>query len=89
MDVNERFNEILLGLVEKDKTIVLDIANVDFISSTGFGILANTNGKLKQFDKELIVLMPTDNVKRVFDILDFKHVLPIFETNDELREYLK
>ncbi|MCK5684303.1 STAS domain-containing protein [bacterium] len=89
MDVNDKFNDVLLDLTEQGKNIVLDIANVDFISSTGFGVIANCNGKLKQEDNQLIILSPTNNVQRVFEILDFKHILPILNTPKELKEYFE
>lgn len=89
MEVNDKFNEVMNDLVEKGKNIILDIANVDFISSTGFGVIASTNGKLKQENNKLIILSPTLNVQRVFEILDFKQILPIVQTPQDLDDFFE
>jgi anti-sigma B factor antagonist len=61
--------------------LVLDMANVDFISSAGLWVLVNAQKKCKRFNRgELVIAGMT---KRVHDALDLAGFIPYFKIFDD------
>ena len=50
------------------KDIIIDMANVRFIDSTGIGLLVQTYKKLKQMGNKITILNAQENVRKVFRI---------------------
>ncbi len=81
-------NEICGILAEATKTLVLDMAGVDFITSAGIGAIAKTKASLKQRGGDLAMVNLQPQVKKVFEIMRLLPVLNVFEDKEELDEYL-
>lgn len=76
------FRDCLDSTIEKDPAgIVVDLKKVNFINSTGIGILAAAHGRLKDLDKKLVLLNVRTEVVRVLTIIGFDSL--IFMTDDE------
>lgn len=66
--------------------IIIDMSKVSFISSAGIGITVKAQSLLKPKGLEVRVAAPTEEVKKVYDLLGFSHVVKIFPTlNDALK----
>lgn len=69
---------------EGNYKLVLDLTDVDFTSSAGLWVLANTQKKCKRFNRGEVVLSGLQ--KRVYDALDlagFIHYFKIFEDSTQ------
>ena len=88
IDVNDKFSALLKELDEMGKSIVIDLSRVDYISSTGFGVIARTQNNLKEENKKVFILNPTLSVKRLLEIINFDKLIPIIHDLKEINGYL-
>lgn len=63
--------------------VVLDLRNVDYLSSAGMRMLLSTTKKLKGQSGKLVLASVTPNVMDVLKISGFDHVLDIAGTREE------
>ena len=81
--------ELCRILAENVKTLVLDMAGVDFISSAGIGAVTKAKVTLKRQGSDLAMINVQPQVIKVFEIMRLKSVLNVFESAQELDEYLE
>lgn len=62
---------------ERNYKLVLDMTNVEFISSAGLWVLVNAQKKCKRFNRGEVVL--TSLSKRLHDALDLAGFIPYFK----------
>ncbi|MGL5311853.1 MAG: STAS domain-containing protein [Peptostreptococcaceae bacterium] len=48
--------------------IKIDLTNLDYIDSTGLGVMIGVLKKLKAEEKEIYIMNPKSNVKKIFTI---------------------
>jgi anti-sigma B factor antagonist len=65
------------------RNIVVDLAKVTFIDSTGLGIFAMCSGKLKSAGGELRLAAPSQPVEQVFKLTKVDTILSIYPTIGE------
>lgn len=70
------------------RTLVLDMGEVSFISSTGIGVIIKTKESLKKRNIESTLIHLQPQVKRVFEIMQLLPTLNVFASRDELDDYL-
>lgn len=74
----------LLGMIANgDKHLVLDMADLDYISSAGLRVLLIAAKKIGSTDGKLGVASPKDHVREVFDLSGFTDILDLYATRDE------
>lgn len=74
----------LMALVDKDKSIILDLGDIDFISSAGWWSIIRVQKELKKnTQKDLVLAQLCENVR---DSMDLIGILPYFSVYDELVE---
>ena len=79
-----RLRQALIDLVEGGAThIVVDMSAVDFLDSTGLGVLVGGLKRVKSNDGELRLVVTQDRIMKIFDITGLAKVFPIFDTTDE------
>src|SRR5213080_2775492 len=79
-----RLRQALIDLVEGGATqIVVDMSAVDFLDSTGLGVLVGGLKRVKSNDGELRLVVSQDRIMKIFDITGLAKVFPIFDTTDE------
>ncbi len=81
-------NEITNAFERDIKTLVIDMSSVKFISSAGIGVIfkAKTTATRKDANFAMINLQP--QVEKVFEIMRILPTLNVFESVEELDEYL-
>ena len=84
--LEREFRRILAANV---KTLVLDMAGVDFISSAGIGAVTKAKVTLKRQGSDLAMINVQPQVIKVFEIMRLKSVLNVFESTEELDGYLE
>ncbi len=65
------------------KNIILDLAEVEYLSSAGMRMLLSTTKKLKTISGKIVVCSVTSNVMDVLKMSGFDHVLAIVSDRDE------
>jgi anti-sigma B factor antagonist len=80
--------EICRILTKACKTLVLDMAGVDYITSAAIGIIAKTKASLKKNNGDLAMINLQPQVKKVFEIIRLLPTLNVFASKEELDKYL-
>ena len=60
--------------------LVLDLTAVDFIDSTGLGVVVGSLRRLRAHDAELSVVCPEQRIRRVFEMCDLDRVFALHAT---------
>ena len=65
----DQFKEYLYKLIDKEiRSIRFDLSNLDYIDSTGLGVMIGVLKRIKVQNKEIYIESPKDNVKKIFSI---------------------
>ena len=78
-----RFRERLIELVSEGKNqIVVDLEGVDFLDSTGLGVLVGGLKRLRSNDGDLSLVCTQSRILKVFEITGLTKVFAIHDTVD-------
>ena len=78
-----RLREQLIGLVSSERyRIVVDLEAVDFIDSTGLGVLIGALKRVRSHDGDLALICSEPRVLRVFEITGLDRVFAIHPSLD-------
>lgn len=78
-----RFRERLVELVnEGERQVVVDLGQVDFLDSTGLGVLVGGLKRLRSHDGDLRVVCTSPRILRVFEVTGLDQVFSIHESVD-------
>jgi len=69
--------------LSRENSILVDISEVSFISSSGLGLLFNSNSRLKSKGKKLVVYGAKDEIRRLFAVTRIDSHIIICENSDE------
>ena len=75
-------------MAEPVKILVLDMAGVDYITSSGIGTIVKAKTSLKRRGGNLAIINLQPQVEKVFEILRLIPVMEVFASREELDEYL-
>jgi len=85
----ERLDKQITKLLGKKITaLILDLADVDYISSAGVGAIIKAKMSLMRNYGDLAILNPQPQVRKVFDIMKLLPAMNVFANIKELDEYL-
>ena len=74
----DKLKEHLHTLVEKKIVdMKIDLTNLDYIDSTGLGVMIGVLKKLKISDKEIYIINPKNNVKKIFTITGLDKIFKV------------
>jgi anti-sigma B factor antagonist len=65
------------AVADHDGDVVVDLAGVTFMDSTGLGVLATAYKRLGREGRRLVIKSPTRNVRRVLEVCRLDEVLAI------------
>ncbi|GHU67589.1 anti-sigma factor antagonist [Clostridia bacterium] len=63
------------ALSEKKQNIIVDLANLNYIDSTGLGVIISVYGSIKKDGYSIKLLNPRDNVKKLLNISGLDRIL--------------
>lgn len=66
---------------------IIDISEVRYMNSSGIGVLITILTKLRNKDGEVVLLNPSDQVKKLLLITKLNNIFTIFETKEEAITY--
>lgn len=76
--------EKLLGLVDRgENQLVVDCAQLDYISSAGLRVFLVTAKRLTRTKGTLVVSTLNDHIKQVFDLTGFSSIIHICASKEE------
>src|SRR5437660_2512461 len=79
-----RFRERLIELVSDGKhRIVVDLEGVDFLDSTGLGVLVGGLKRVRSHDGDLSLVCTQNRILKVFEITGLTRVFSIYETVED------
>jgi anti-sigma B factor antagonist len=67
-------------LAEDQKNVVLDIAALDYVDSSGIGTLVSCLTKVRKAGGELKVAGANPRIRRIFGMTGVESLLPMFDT---------
>jgi len=78
-----RFRERLIELVGEGRhRIIVDLEGVDFLDSTGLGVLVGGLKRLRSHDGDLLLVCTQSRILKVFEITGLTKVFSIFDSVD-------
>jgi anti-sigma B factor antagonist len=79
--------EELLNLAgEKSRRIVIDLSELDFISSSGLRVLLSAGKKSKTVNGGIVLCALDEHVKQVFDVAGFTMLFNMYPSQEEAVE---
>lgn len=76
----EEFENAIMELVNtKEPRLELDLSGLDYIDSTGVGILMNVKKNLLEEGQDLVIINPTPNTLKLFKLTGIDRVFTIEE----------
>jgi anti-anti-sigma factor len=75
--------ELLKLAGERSHRIVVDLSELDFISSSGLRVLLTAGKKSKSVNGRLVLCALTDHVKQVFDVAGFTMLFSMYPSQEE------
>ena len=67
-----------------ERHVVLDLTAVDFIDSTGLGVVVGALRRLRTHDGALSVVCPEPRLRRVFEMCDLDRVFTLYGSVDDV-----
>ncbi|MFZ3495945.1 STAS domain-containing protein [Streptomyces sp. 5.8] len=81
--------KLLVDLIYHGRVfLVLDLSAVDFLDSTGFGVLIGGLKRVRAHDGGMALVVPHDRLAKVFRITGLTKAFPIFDMVDPAVEFL-
>ena len=78
------FQEDLDACIQKDdRNVVLDLADVEYMSSAGLRVLLLTTKSLARQGKRFAVSSLQPEVREVFNISGFDRIIPVYDTDEQ------
>lgn len=82
--------ERLLQLIEAgERHMIMDLAQLDYISSVGLRVLILVAKRLKQVEGRMVVCSLQEPVRHVFDIAGFTTLFPLYDSRDQALVHLR
>ena len=79
-----RLREQLHGLVaEGNIRIIVDLDGVDFLDSTGLGVLVGALKRVRSNDGELVLVCTQPRIRKVFEVTGLTKVFALYDSVDE------
>jgi anti-sigma B factor antagonist len=78
----DRFLRRTLGPLYHQDHLVIDLAHTTFVDSSFIGFLVSLWGAQRAKRRELLLVHPSGQVRRVLGIVGLPNVVPVFETLD-------
>ena len=74
---NELKDELNIAIEERPKNLVINMQNLDYIDSTGLGILIGVVKRLKQKQGDIYIVNTKPNVRKIFTITGLDKIFKV------------
>ena len=80
-----KLRDAVNGAVEESRyRLAVDLAGMEFMDSSGLGVLIAALKRLKEHDGELVLVSPRDQMRRILKLTGLDKILTIAERLDEV-----
>jgi len=69
--------EYLDRLVESGKAFIIDLSNLNFVSSSGLRVLLQTANAMKESKRKFVTIVPQEDMYEVFELSGFTRLFPV------------
>jgi anti-anti-sigma factor len=84
------FEETILGRIESgERRIIIDLAQLDYVSSTGLRVLLLANKRLNSANGRIALCSLRGSVREVFDIAGFSSIFSIYGSHEDATKDLQ
>jgi len=84
----ERLRNYFKTLIKNDsKKIIVNLANISKVSSTGFGILIGRRKEVREIGGDLVLMNFQEQVKHPFYIMELNRLFKTFESEEEALKF--
>lgn len=73
----------LLDQKQEVDTLIIDLSKVDYIDSSGVGVILSLFKFMREKDGSLAVAEPNKKIKRVFDVTKLAEIIPVYANLEE------
>jgi anti-sigma B factor antagonist len=78
------FEDRILGVINSGTLrLVVDLSQLDYVSSSGLRVLILAAKRLQTVDGKIVLCSMKDHVRQVFDLAGFSSMLSIYASRDE------
>ncbi len=78
------FREKFFSLIgDNERKFLIDCSNLDYISSAGIRVLFEASFKLEDLSGKLIFCSLSENVRKIFDMVDLSSEFPVYPSQKE------
>ncbi|MGL5695320.1 MAG: STAS domain-containing protein [Peptostreptococcaceae bacterium] len=78
VSTSDKLKEHLHGLVDKEiLDMKINLENLEYIDSTGLGVMIGVLKKLKVGNKEIYIVSPRSNVRKIFSITGLDKIFKV------------
>ena len=78
------FEDRILGVINSGtQRLVVDLSQLDYISSSGLRVFIIAAKRLQTVDGKIVLCSMKDHVRQVFDLAGFSSMLSIYGSRDE------
>ena len=78
-----RLREELVALFAAGRRyVVLDLSDLDFLDSTGLGVIVGVLKRARTLGGDLLLVCPKPSIRRVFEITGLDRTMPLSDTVD-------
>lgn len=70
------------ALEEGEGHVLVDFSKINFIDSTGIGELVGYLGQFRDRRRKLILINPTDRIRKLLEVARLAELFPIYDTVD-------
>jgi anti-sigma B factor antagonist len=62
--------------------VIIDFSKINFIDSTGIGELVGYLGRFRSSHRELILVNPSERIRKLLQVAKLAELFPIYDTVD-------
>ena len=70
-------------LAEEGGDVLVDLSKINYIDSTGIGELVGYLGRFQAVKRQLILVEPSDQIKKLLRVAHLDELFPIYDTLEE------
>jgi len=74
---NELKDSLIESISSKSKDVILNASNLEYIDSTGLGVLIGILKRLKTDEKDIYIINAKQNVRKIFNITGLDKIFKV------------
>jgi anti-sigma B factor antagonist len=68
------------ALADDQGHVIIDFSRINFIDSTGIGELVGYLGRFRAFQRDLVLVNPSDRIRKLLQVARLDHLFPTYDS---------